>query len=40
MEIIVFVLSLALLATLSQFGGVDSRELEFARQPDIQRLSR
>lgn len=40
MEIMVFVLSLAFLAIASQFGGVDSRELEFARQPDIERWSR
>jgi hypothetical protein len=40
MEIQVFVLGLAFLATLSQFGGVDSRELEFVRRSDIQRWSR
>lgn len=40
MEILVFVLSVAVLAIASQFGGVDSRDLEFVRQPDIQRWSR
>jgi hypothetical protein len=39
-EIAVFVLSLAFLAVASHFAGVDSRELDFVRRPDIQRWSR
>ena len=40
MEIAVFVLSLAFFAVASYFAGVDSRQLELVRQPDIQRWSR
>jgi hypothetical protein len=39
-EIAVFVLSLAFLAVASDLAGVDSRELDLVRQPDIQRWSR
>jgi hypothetical protein len=39
-EIAVFVLSLAFLAVASHFAGVDSRELELVREPDVQRWSR
>jgi hypothetical protein len=39
-DIAVFVLSLAFLAVASYFAGVDSRELDLVRQPDIQRWSR
>jgi hypothetical protein len=39
-EIAAFVLSLAFLAVASHFAGVDSRELDLVRQPDIQRWSR
>jgi hypothetical protein len=40
MEIVVFVLALAILAAASTIFGVDSRQLEFVRQPDIARWSR
>jgi len=39
-EIAVFVLSLAFFAVASHFAGVDSRELELVREPDVQRWSR
>ena len=39
-EIIGFVLVLAALAGASIFFGVDSRQLEFVRQPDIARWTR
>jgi hypothetical protein len=39
-EIIGFVLVLAALAGASIIFGVDSRHLEFVRQPDITRWSR
>jgi hypothetical protein len=39
-EIAVFVLSLASLAVASYFAGVDSRELEVVRQPDVKGLFR
>jgi hypothetical protein len=39
-EIAVFVLSLGFFAVASYFAGVDSRELDLVRQPDIQRRSR
>lgn len=40
MEIIAFVFTLAALAAASIIFGVDSRQLEFVRQPDIARWSR
>jgi hypothetical protein len=40
MEIVVFVLTLAALAVASNVGGVDSRELELVRQPDIERWTK
>jgi hypothetical protein len=39
-EIVVFVLALAALAGASTIFGVDSRQLELVRQPDISRWSR
>jgi hypothetical protein len=39
-EIAVFVLCLAFLAVASYFAGVDTRQLELVRQPDIQRWTR
>jgi len=39
-EIAVFVLSMAFLAVASYVAGVDTRQLELVRQPDIQRWSR
>jgi hypothetical protein len=39
-EIAVFVLSLAFLAFAAHFAGVDNRELDLVRQPDVQRWSR
>jgi hypothetical protein len=39
-EIAVFVVGLAFLAVASYFAGVNSRELELVRRPDIQRWSR
>jgi hypothetical protein len=39
-EIVVFVLALAVLAGTSTIFGVDTRQLEFVRQPDIARWSR
>lgn len=40
MEIIIFLLALAALAGASTIFGVDSRQLEFVRQPDIARWTR
>ena len=40
MEIVVFVLALAVLAGASTIFGADTRQLEFVRQPDIARWSR
>ena len=40
MEIIGFVLVLVALAGASNILGVDSRQLEFVRQPDITRWTR
>ena len=39
-EIAVFVLSMAFLAVASYVAGVDTRQLELVRQPDIQRWLR
>jgi hypothetical protein len=39
-EIAVFVLSLGFIAFASYFAGVDTRELDLVRQPDVQRWSR
>jgi hypothetical protein len=39
-EIAVFVLTLAFLALASFFAGIDSREVEIVRRPDVQRWSR
>jgi hypothetical protein len=39
-EIVVFVLALTAIAGASTIFGVDSRQLEFVRQPDIARWSR
>jgi hypothetical protein len=40
MEIVVFVLSLAVFAVVAYRFGVDSRELEVVRQRDIERWSK
>jgi len=40
MEIIAFVFTLAALAGASLIFGVDTRQLELVRQPDIARWSR
>jgi len=39
-EIVVFVIALAALAGASIRFGVDTRQLEFVRQPDIARWTR